>query len=128
MKKLTRRPVLFGGKSVGLDVHQSSIVYSVLDGEGEEVAQGKIPSTRGGLDDLLILLGGEVVQCAIEASGGFLWVYDYLAERVGPEQVQVAQAHVLRTIINGWRPSMRRSPTGRSWWMPSAGTSNRSRR
>ncbi len=114
MKKLERRPVLFQGKSVGLDVHQSTTVYSVLDNEGEEIAKASVPSTRAGLETLLDRIGGvEDVQFALEASGSSLWVYDFLVSHADEEDVHVAQSNVIRPIIN----SQEKNDENDAWWL-----------
>jgi transposase len=113
MKKLTRRPTRFKGITVGLDVHQQFVVYQVLDRKGDDEAGGRFVADHTGLEDLLTLVGRRKVQYVLEASSCFLWLYDALAERVGTENVHVAQPHRVRPIA----ASLEKNDANDAWWL-----------
>ncbi len=113
MKKLTRRPVRFKGITVGLDVHQRLIEFVILDRKGDEEAGGRIFATRAGLEELFARVGRREAQYVLEACSCFLWVYDALAERVGRDQVHVAQPHRVRPIAN----SLEKNDANDAWWL-----------
>jgi transposase len=121
MKKLTRRVVRFKGLTVGLDVHLRFIQYVVLDRNGDEIAGGRLDSSQEGLQELFALLGRQHAQFILEACSCFLWVYDVLSERVGADQVHVAQPHRLRPIAN----SLEKNDANDAWWLAYLGFEGR---
>jgi transposase len=114
MKKLHRKSVRFKGLTIGLDLHKGFIQYSVFDRRGNEIALGRIKSSR---DQLMKLIGEfrkkDAVQVAIEACGCFLWVFDLLAKELGREQVHVAQPARLAVIAH----SQEKNDANDAWWL-----------
>jgi transposase len=115
MQKLTRKPARFKGKTVGLDLHKRFIQFSVLDQQGDEVAADRIAAGRDELLKLLERLGadGSDLQVCLEASGCFVWVFDLLAGKLGPERVKVAAPGKVRVIAE----SMEKTDASDAWWL-----------
>jgi transposase len=86
---------------VGLDVHQRIIAWCRLDRRGHQVAEGSLPGSRAALEEFLKTeVGRAKPHFALEACGGFLWVYDRLVERFGRERVHLAQPRRIQMIAN----------------------------
>ena len=114
MKKLTRRAVRFNGVTLGLDVHKRFIQFSAMDGDGNEIAEGKMKSDRAALAVLLeTWLAKGAVQVCLEACGCFLWIFDALVEKIGRANVHVAQPGKLAVIAK----SMEKNDANDAWWL-----------
>ncbi len=98
---------------MGLDVHQSFIEYVILDRKGDEERGGRVAWARAGLEEILGLVRRRKAQYSLEACSSFLWVYDFLVERVGRERVHVAQPHRVRPIAN----SLEKNDANDAWWL-----------
>jgi transposase len=86
---------------IGLDVHQAVIAWCHLDRHGRQIAEGVIDGCREAFEALLTKrMGRSKVHFALEACGGFLWVYDLLVGRVGQERVHLAQPRRIQMIAN----------------------------
>lgn len=86
---------------IGLDVHQRVIVACRLDRRGGQVGERSFEGTREGLEGFLRdVVGRRRPHVALEACGGFLWVYDVLVERLGVERVHLAQPRRIQMIAN----------------------------
>jgi transposase len=89
------------GQVIGLDVHQNVIVACWLNRRGSKIAEHTFGGDRESLE---IFLKSEVRRrrphFALEACGGFLWVYDRLVERVGADRVHLAQPRRIQMIAN----------------------------
>lgn len=93
---------------IGLDVHQNVIVWCRLDRRGQVVAQGRIPGGREAFETFLAQeVGRRRPHFALEACGGFLWVYDRLVARVGSGRVHLAQPRQIQMIANSTRKNDR---------------------
>ena len=113
MKKLTRRAVRFKGLTLGLDLHKQFIEWCVLDRAGDEVAGGRISSTREGLERLCVKLAGRPLQVCMEACGCFVWVFDFFKAKLGKAAVHVAQPSRVHVIAN----SMEKNDANDAWWL-----------
>jgi hypothetical protein len=113
MKKLTRKVVRFKGLSLGLDVHKKFIEWVVLDAKGDDLEGGRIDSTRKALENLLAKWQGKPLQASLEACGCFIWIFDFLKEKLGREVVHVAHPGRLHVIIN----SMEKNDANDAWWL-----------
>lgn len=93
---------------VGLDVHQNLIVACWLDRRGSKIAEYTIGGDRASFE---AFLKNEVRRrrphFALEASGGFLWVFDRLVKRAGPERVHLAQPRRIQMIANSTKKNDR---------------------
>src|SRR5437868_6841673 len=86
---------------IGLDVHQQVIVACRLDRKGGRVGEHSFPGTREGFEEFLRdVVGRRKPHVALEACGGFLWVYDALVERLGAAKVHLAQPRRIQMIAN----------------------------
>jgi transposase len=86
---------------LGLDVHQAVIAWCRLDRHGRQVAEGSLAGGREPFEAFLTEhVGRAEVHFALEACGGFLWVYDLLAARFGKERVHLAQPRRIQMIAN----------------------------
>ncbi len=113
MKKLTRKVVHFKGLTLGLDLHKKFIEWCLLDRKGNELATGRIDSTREALERLLVKWKGQTLQVCMEACGCFVWVFDFFKEKLGREAVHVAQPSRLHVIAN----SMEKNDANDAWWL-----------
>jgi transposase len=119
MKKLPRRADRFKGYTIGLDLHQAFIQYSLWDEQGEEQENERIKADKTGLSglvDRVVRLAGErglKVQVALEASGCFVWAYDLLKGKLGGERVKVAAPSKVRVIAE----SGEKNDENDSWWL-----------
>ena len=114
MKKLNRKGERFKGQTLGLDIHKKFIEYCVLDGEGDEVATGRIESSREELQGLVVKLKKQgAVQASLEACGCFIWVFDLLVRELSREVVHVAQPSRIHVIAN----SMEKNDANDAWWL-----------
>lgn len=114
MKKL-RNPVRkVNAQSIGLDVHKSITVYTVIDPEGNTIDHGRFRSTRGEFVRFIEarLLDGEA-HFAFEASRSSLWLYGLMLELVDADHIHVAQAKEIRPIAN----SKTKNDENDSWWL-----------
>jgi transposase len=68
-------------KYVGLDVHQASISYAVLNGTGKLISEGVVESKRETIVDLITGMRG-AVQVVFEEGCMAAWLYDLLKSRV----------------------------------------------
>jgi len=115
MQKLRRHRQRFKGLSVGLDLHNQYTQVSVLDEAGDECRVERIvsqPQLLGRLIDQLTA-AGSAVQVALEASGCFLWAYDWLVGRLGREHVHVAAPSKVRVIAQ----SQEKTDANDAWWL-----------
>lgn len=86
---------------IGLDVHQRVIVACRLDRRGGQVGEHSFEGTREGLEGFLRdVVGRRRPHVALEACGGFLWVYDALVGRLGADRVHLAQPRRIQMIAN----------------------------
>lgn len=86
---------------IGMDVHQKLIAYCWLDAQGQRVAEHRTPGTREALEGFLDgVVGASRPHFALEACGGFQWVYDLLVTRFGPDLVHLAQPRRIQMIAN----------------------------
>lgn len=115
MKKLQRRAVRFKGKTLGLDLHQRIIQYSVLDEAGDELANERQSSSSAELRGLIDKLthDGSALQVVLEASGCFLWAYDLLVKRLGKDRVHVAAPSKVRVIAQAGE----KTDATDAWWL-----------
>ena len=101
MKRFANPVSKVNAEVIGLDVHQAVIVGCRLDRRGNKVGE---PRFGGGRQELLKFLDEEVGRrrphFALEACGGFLWIYDLLAKRYGKERVHVAQPRRIQMIAD----------------------------
>jgi transposase len=114
MKKLQRRAKRFKGFTIGLDLHQKFIQFSVFDRRGNEAAAGRIAPDR---TEVLKLIerwekSGQV-QVVFEACGCFVWVFDLLAKKLGRDQVHVAQPLKIAVIAK----SQEKTDASDAWWL-----------
>ena len=99
---------------MGLDIHKKFIEYCVLDGEGDEVATGRIESSREELQGLVVKLKKQgAVQASLEACGCFIWVFDLLVRELSREVVHVAQPSRIKVVAN----SMEKNDANDAWWL-----------
>jgi transposase len=80
---------------IGLDVHKKTISYCVKDATGRVCQEGKIDSTRCGLDGWIGTLP-QPRMFAMEATIFTGWIYDHLLPHA--EKVKVAHPLMLRAI------------------------------
>lgn len=114
MKKINPVRARFNGLSVGLDIHKTFIEYCVLSAKGHELENGRINSERAALEALVQKLSKKgALQVSLEACGCFVWIFDVLVERIGRDQVHVAQPSRLHVIAN----SMEKNDTNDAWWL-----------
>jgi transposase len=114
MRKLLRARQRFKGVTIGLDVHKKFIQYTVLDRQGNEVAAGRMQSTRLALRSLILKYKSSgQVQIALEACGCFWWVYCESAEVAGRENVHVGQPLKIRVIAQ----SQEKNDANDAWWL-----------
>jgi transposase len=101
MKRFTSPVSKVNAEVIGLDVHQEVIVACRLDRRGQPAGEFRFGGDRKAL---LSFLEEEVARrrphFALEACGGFLWVYDLLVERFGKERVHLAQPRRIQMIAN----------------------------
>lgn len=93
-KRQTRRSAVVERLTVGVDLGDRSSHYCVLDGGGEKVLEGKLPTTQAGFDAVF----GKLAACrvALEVGTHSPWVSRQLAA-LGHEVI-VANAHRLKLI------------------------------
>ncbi len=101
MQKFANPVAKVNAEVIGLDVHQAVIVGCRLDRRGQRVGEFRIGGDRASLLELLEKeVGRRRPHFALEACGGFLWVYDLLVERYGKERVHLAQPRRIQMIAN----------------------------
>ncbi len=114
MKKLIRKGKCFKGMTVGLDLHKRFIEVAVLNRRGDQVEGTEIKSNEKELRELIERLEKKApVQVVFEACGCFIWVYDYLVEKLGRERVHVAAPSQIPAIANG--PD--KNDANDAWWL-----------
>lgn len=114
MKKLRDRIERFNGLTVGLDLHKTFIQVSVLEADGAESRNDRMPAQAGPLLKLVDELAGRAsVRVALEASGCFVWVYDLLVARLGRSAVQVAAPSKVKVIAQ----SGEKTDASDAWWL-----------
>lgn len=115
MKKLARRVRRFKGRTMGLDLHTEIVQFSVLDQEGDELANDSCPATAEMLTELVErwTAEGTPLQVCVEASGCFMWAFDLLTELLGRSNVHVAAPSRVRVIAD----SMEKSDENDAWWL-----------
>jgi len=115
MKKLQRHRDRFKGVTVGLDLHKKVLVYSVMDEQGDELANQRVLSKAEELSRLIdgLTAGGQAVQVALEASGCFMWAYDLLVQKLGPDHVHVAAPSRVKVIAE----SGEKTDATDAWWL-----------
>ncbi len=86
---------------IGLDVHQKVTACCRLDRRGRKLSDRTIGGDRESLEKFLLeVVGRRRPHFALEACGGFEWVYDLLVERFGEEHVHLAQPRRIQMIAN----------------------------
>jgi transposase len=114
MKTLVRPVKKVKAAVLGLDVHQSKIVYAHLDREGDDVATGSIPATEEDLRRLVQqVAAGRALHVAFEAGGSTFWVHDLLVDCIGKSYVHVAQSKKIRSIAN----TKSKTDENDAWWL-----------
>lgn len=114
MKKFAGRAKKVNTDVVGLDVHKDVIAFSHFNAEGEELHSGDLPATGASVLEMLRLVTeGRETHVSMEASGGMLWLYDLLVEKLGPEHVHVAQPRRIRAIAN----SQEKNDANDAYWL-----------
>jgi transposase len=115
MKTLRRRVEKFNGLSIGLDLHQKFIQYSVLASSGDEIEADRIPWEDKALEALVKRLGesGQPLRVALEASNCFLWIYDLLKNRLGEQSVKVAAPSKVKAIAEAGE----KTDASDAWWL-----------
>ena len=66
----------------GFDLHAKSSAYFIVAARGRKIAEGQVPSTRHGFDEMLGRCEGEPVRVVLEASTRTRWAAQQL-ERLG---------------------------------------------
>lgn len=114
-KQLRRRGPRFAGATVGLDLHQKFIQYSLLDRQGDERENGRIDSDELTLRQLMDHFRERFgrVQVVMEACGCFIWVYDLLKSQLGGEHVRVAAPSKVQAIAQ----SGEKDDASDAWWL-----------
>ncbi len=101
MKSFANPVCRVNAEVIGLDVHQRIIVGCRLDRRGNRIGEYSLDGSRQAFEEFL---HGEVGRrrphFALEACGGFLWVYDLLVARFGRERVHLAQPRRIQMIAN----------------------------
>ncbi len=72
----------------GLDLHAKSSAFCIVTARGRRVAEGAVPSTRRGFDEMLEHSEGEAVRVVLEASTRTRWAAQQL-ERLGADVIVV---------------------------------------
>lgn len=118
MKKLQRRVEKFTGLSVGLDLHKRFIQASILDPQGDELDNPRIPADEPSLTRLFDRLQAlpqarRGLRVAMEASGCFVWVFDLLKARLGADAVRVAAPSKVNAIATAGE----KTDATDAWWL-----------
>lgn len=101
MKQFASPVCRVNAEVIGLDVHQKLIACCRLDRRGRGVSQHVIGGDRESLEQFLQeVVGRRRPHFALEACGGFEWVYDLLVARFGEERVHLAQPRRIKMIAN----------------------------
>jgi hypothetical protein len=83
---------------VGLDVHKQLIAFCVKTADGEVVAEGTIPATRGALNEWVRTVPGPW-HGAMEATMFSQWIYHHLKPHAA--QLQMGHAARMKAISAG---------------------------
>lgn len=101
MKKFASPVSKVNAEVIGLDVHQKLIAWCRLGRRGQRLEAGEIGGDRGSFETFLREgVGRRRPHFALEACGGFEWVYDLLVARFGQERVHLAQPRRIQMIAN----------------------------
>jgi len=101
MKRFASPVSKVNAEVIGLDVHQAVIVGCRLDRRGQPAGEFRFGGDREALATFLEEeVGRRRPHFALEACGGFLWIYDLLVERFGKERVHLAQPRRIQMIAN----------------------------
>jgi hypothetical protein len=68
------------GSYVGIDLHRRRSVVVVLDEGGERVSWSRFDNMPANLADGVVAAGGACVEVAMEATWGWCWAADVIAE------------------------------------------------
>jgi len=102
-KSQIRRKAAKKGLTIGLDLGDRSSCYCVLDAVGEKVSEGKLPTTKAGLDSVFGKMGP--CRIALEVGTHSPWVSRHLAE-MGYEVI-VANARKVKLITQSLKKNDR---------------------
>lgn len=101
MNKFASPVARVNAEVIGLDVHQKVTACCRLDRRGRKLSDHTIGGDRESLEKFLReVVGRRQPHFALEACGGFEWVYDLLVERYGEERVHLAQPRRIQMIAN----------------------------
>jgi transposase len=68
------------GSYVGIDLHRRRSVVVVLNEDGHRVSWSRIDNTAANLAAEIVAAGGPVAEVAMEATWGWYWAADVIAE------------------------------------------------
>ena len=68
------------GSYVGIDLHRRRSVVVVLNEDGQRVSWSRIDNTPANLAGEIVAVGGPNVEVAMEATWGWYWAADVIAE------------------------------------------------
>jgi transposase len=102
-KSQIRRKAAKKGLTIGLDLGDRSSCYCVLDAVGEKASEGKLPTTKAGLDSVFGKMGP--CRIALEVGTHSPWVSRHLAE-MGYEVI-VANARKVKLITQSLKKNDR---------------------
>jgi len=102
-KSQIRRKAAIKGLTIGLDLGDRWSCYCVLDAVGEKASEGKLPTTKGGLDSVFGKMGP--CRIALEVGTHSPWVSRHLAE-MGYEVI-VANARKVKLITQSLKKNDR---------------------
>jgi transposase len=122
MKTLVRTSSKVNAEFIGLDVHRTMTVFTVLNRRGEDAAAGEFPTCRKDLVEFLDeKVGRKLSHVVFEASGSTEWIYDEIVSRYGPSRVHVAHPKSIRMISR----STQKNDANDSWWLAYMGQEGR---
>ena len=102
------------GEVIGLDVHQEVIVACRLNRRGSKIGEYTFGGDRESFETFLRQdVRRRRPHFALEACGGFLWVYDRLVKRVGAQRVHLAQPRRIQMIAN----SKKKNDRNDAFWL-----------
>jgi transposase len=101
MNKFASPVAKVNAEVIGLDVHQKVIAWCRLGRRGQRLQAEEIGGDRASFEKFLREeVGRRRPHFALEACGGFEWVYDLLVARFGAERVHLAQPRRVQMIAN----------------------------
>jgi hypothetical protein len=101
MNKFASPVAKVNAEVIGLDVHQKVIAWCRLGRRGQRLKAEEIGGDRESFETFLREeVGRRRPHFAVQACGGFEWVYDLLVARFGEERVHLAQPRRVQMITN----------------------------